>query len=127
MAYLLFLDDVRMPDHVTWAQFPRDELTYILRDYNQFVGHITLHGVPGFVCFDHDLADEHYVAMLAESNGEQADYGTEKTGYDCAKWLVDYCADHGKKFPEYVVHSLNPAGKANIIAYVENAKKHLDI
>ena len=127
MSYLLFLDDVRMPDQVTWESFPRDELTYILRNYDQFIKHISLHGVPEFVCFDHDLADEHYAAMLAESEGHDAAYGDEKTGYDRAKWLVDYCADHGKKFPKYIVHSMNPAGKDRIIGYIENAKKHLGI
>ena len=95
--YVLFLDDVRKPDDVTWAAFPRDETTFIIRNYNSFVKHISLSGVPMFVCFDHDLAEEHYEIMQKESNGDPiklidgiVDYGPVKTGYDCAKWLVDY-------------------------------------
>jgi hypothetical protein len=38
----------------------------------------------------------------------------EKTGMDCAKWLVDYCMDNKKELPDFVVHSMNPAGAENI-------------
>jgi hypothetical protein len=55
------------------------------------------------------------------------DYGPEKTGYDCAKWLVEYCVEHGLKFPEYVVHSMNPVGKENILSYVRQAQTVLGI
>jgi hypothetical protein len=127
VSYLLFLDDVRHPDQVTWERFPRDLVTFILRDYDSFVAQIKLSGIPAFVCFDHDLADQHYEAMLAESEGRQIDYGNEKTGFDAAKWLVEYCHQNGRKFPKYVVHSMNPAGKERIISYIENARKHLEI
>jgi len=43
------------------------------------------------------------------------------------EWLVDYCAEKGRKFPKYIVHSMNPAGKDRIIGYIENAKNHLNI
>ena len=134
MSYLLFLDDVRNPDDVTWEHFPRDELTLIVRNYEAFVQQVLTSGVPLFVCFDHDLADEHYVAMLKENELDPVkqletivDYGKEKTGYECAKWLVDYCAEKKKKFPKYIVHSMNVVGKDRIINYIENAKKHLNI
>lgn len=40
---------------------------------------------------------------------------SEKTGYDCAKWLVDYCIDNKLTLPKHVyVHSMNPVGKKNI-------------
>ncbi len=48
---------------------------------------------------------------------------TEKTGYDCAKWLVEYCMNKGVKHPPYMVHSMNPVGKQNIISYVESYNK----
>lgn len=131
MTYVLFLDDVRQPDNVTWAQFPRDEMTFIVRNYKSFVKTVMLNRVPMFVCFDHDLAEEHYAVQAIENDmvktDQVPDYGSEKTGYDCAKWLVDYCAENKVKFPKYVVHSLNPAGKDRIIGYIENAKKHLGI
>jgi hypothetical protein len=127
MSYVLFLDDERMPDKVDWVQFPRYETTYIIRTYEGFVKQVTTYGVPMFVCFDHDLADQHYVAMLAEAEGRPADYGIEKTGYDAAKWLVEYCSENKKKFPRHVVHSMNPIGKERIDSYIENAKQHLGI
>ena len=134
MSYVLFLDDVRNPDDVTWAEFPRDEMTLIVRNYEAFVKQVLTSGVPMFVCFDHDLADEHYEAMLKENQHDPVkqletivDYGVVKTGYDCAKWLVEYCAEKKKKFPPYVVHSMNPAGKERISGYIENAKQHLGI
>jgi hypothetical protein len=132
--YVLFLDDVRMPDDVTWADFPRYDAIFTVRNYQAFVNQVTQGGMPAFVCFDHDLADEHYEAMLKENAHDPVkqletivDYGNEKTGYDCAKWLVDYCAEKGFKFPKHVVHSMNPAGKNRINSYIENAKKHLGI
>ena len=134
MSYVLFLDDVRNPDDVTWEMFPRDEMIFTVRNYDAFVRHVSLSGVPMFVCFDHDLADEHYSAMLKENELDPVkqletivDYGKEKTGLDCAKWLVDYCVEKKKKFPKYIVHSMNPAGKERIAGYIENAKKHLNI
>ncbi len=39
----------------------------------------------------------------------------EKTGYHCAKWLIDYCIDNKKELPhEIIVHSMNPYGSRNI-------------
>lgn len=129
MTYVLFLDDERVPDKVTWAHFPREGMMTIARNYDQFVHCITYNGMPTFVCFDHDLAEAHYLAYHMENVEKTGpvDYGSEKTGYDCAKWLVDYCAEHGHKFPQYVVHSMNPAGRERIIGYIENAKEHLNI
>jgi hypothetical protein len=38
----------------------------------------------------------------------------EKTGFDCAKWLVEYCLDNKLQLPLYNIQSANPVGKANI-------------
>ena len=138
--YHLFLDDQRMPGNVTWVSLPNAVYT-VVRDYSEFIEIIETNGVPEFVSFDHDLADEHYITMLKDmqlnSTGQMLfevaddivdiDYGDEKTGYECAKWLVDYCHDTGAKFPEFMVHSMNPVGSERIKQYIENAKKHLSI
>ena len=146
MSWCIFLDDNRNLHDVTWIEIP-GKLTknwVTVRNYEQFVEHITHSGVPEFVAFDHDLHDTHYAAMLKEievkndnkfifwsANNEgdivDVDYGPEKTGYDCAKFLVDYCVHNGYKFPDYVVHSMNPIGKQRIDSYIANAKKHLGI
>ena len=120
--YNLFLDDVRIPTHVTWVNVPKDQHYSVVRNYQEFVDIITLRGLPKFVCYDHDLNDAHYSHGLRGDNIPYDQYA-EKTGYDCAKWLVDYCMKKGVKHPPYVVHSMNPVGKQNIISYVESYNK----
>ena len=131
----LFLDDERKPGDVTWCELPSAKYV-VVRNYDEFVRHVLTFGVPAFVSFDHDLADEHYRVGFEEARalepwrmqtGESFDYGPEKTGYDCARWLVDFCTERGAKFPKYAVHSMNPVGSVRIKQYVENAKKHLNI
>ena len=132
----LFLDDERNPGDVTWCALPSAKYA-VVRNYNEFVQHVITFGVPAFVSFDHDLADLHYKVGFEELQASEPwrlkdesatfDYGPEKTGYDCARWLVDFCADRGAKFPNYAVHSMNPVGGIRIKQYVENAKKHLNI
>ena len=120
--YNLFFDDNRIPSHVTWVDIPKDQHYSVVRNYQEFVDIITLRGLPKFVCYDHDLSDCHYGHGLS---GDAIPYDsyTEKTGYDCAKWIVDYCMNKGIKHPPYVVHSMNPVGKQNIISYVESYNK----
>ena len=50
----------------------------------------------------------------------------EKTGMDCAKWLVDFCIDNDKRIPDYFVQSANPVGAKNIASLINNAKAFLD-
>jgi hypothetical protein len=118
----LFLDDIRspkdaiglVPSHMNQFYWAND--WRVVRSHDEFVDCIEKNGVPDFVSFDHDLADEHYKDL--EGNHE-------KTGYESAKWLVDYCVDNAVGLPEYQVHSANPVGKKNIEGYLENAKKHI--
>ena len=122
--YNLFLDDVRVPTDVTWADVPIDQHYSVVRSYKEFVDLITLRGLPKIVCYDHDLADSHYGHGL---NNDEIPYDSynEKTGYDCAKWLVAYCFEKNIKHPPYVVHSLNPIGKQNIESYINSYNKTL--
>lgn len=119
MSYKLFLDDERIPRDVTWISIGLGPWE-VVRNYDEFVDTIKTHGLPSHVSFDHDLADAHYAACFEGSHN----YGPEKTGYDCCKWLVEYVAEHNLKFPEYTVHSMNPVGTQNIRLYIETAKKH---
>jgi hypothetical protein len=144
MGYHLFLDDERNLSDVTWVVLPSkiNHNWTVVRNYDEFVKTVIAFGVPEFVTFDHDLAEEHYATMIKEVEASRFtafvddehgglnltfDYGSEKTGYDCAKWLVDFCVDRNVKFPEYAVHSMNPVGAERIRSYIENAKKHLAI
>jgi hypothetical protein len=126
-AYNLFLDDIREPVIVGNYMLPvdlrplyRKQEWVIVRNYHEFTMHIrrmhVQHNIlPDLISFDHDLADEHY-------KSDRLDEWSEKTGYDCAKWLCDYCHEHELPLPQYLIHSMNPAGSARIIKYLEHYK-----
>lgn len=129
MTYNIFLDDFRHPrdsfNYTGDTDFLKLQWT-IVRNYHQFVNLIEKnyreHGVfPELIAFDHDLDDAHYEHLSGKIPYEEM---AEKTGYHCAKWLVDFCIDNNLKLPAYKVHSMNPAGKRNIESYLENFKKH---
>ena len=123
--YNIFLDDTRVPTDVTWANIPADQHYSLVRSYKEFVDLITLRReVPKYVCYDHDLADTHYGHGLNNNEIPYESY-KEKTGYDAAKWLVNYCMERGIKHPSYVVHSMNPIGKQNIESYINSYNKTL--
>ena len=48
---------------------------------------------------------------------------SEKTGYDCTKWLVNFCMDNNLKLPDYYSHSMNTVGRRNILGYLDNFVK----
>jgi hypothetical protein len=112
MSYKLFLDDERMPHAVTWVEMPLGPWE-IVRSYDQFVNYITENGIPSFISFDHDLSVED------QGKNPNKSQFKEKTGYDCAKWLVEKCMNENRMFPKYQVHSMNPIGAMNIRAYIE--------
>ena len=87
----LYLDDLRS----TPENFER------VYDYDEFVYFINKNGVPEFISFDHDL-------------------GEGKTGFDCAKFLVEFCMDNGVSDINFQVHSQNPVGKENIEKLLDN-------
>ena len=118
MSYYLFLDDYRKPWQVTWVKLPTPAEWITVLSYKQFINKVTELGLPKFVTFDHDLADEHY------HNGiDPGDY-KEKTGLDCAKWLAEYCMDNKLPFPDFEVHSFNPVGAENIRKYIDSFNTH---
>lgn len=117
MKTLLWLDDCRSPyeDNGKWLVFspiPLDELTEVIwvKSYNEFVTYIQDFGVPDGCCFDHDLGDESLTG--------------EKTGKDCADFLVEYCLDYGVKLPLWNCQSANMVGKENINSIMNNFKKY---
>lgn len=123
---LLFLDDVRVPYDVFRNTlnplYEKNDDWVIVRTYYEFVNYINKFGLPEFISFDHDLAYDHYLP----ENQDVIQYEdlVEKTGYDAAKWLCDYCQDNILQLPGYYVHSANPSGKKNIECYLENYKKY---
>jgi hypothetical protein len=125
MSYYLFLDDIRsISDVRKYCNLPNinDEEWIIARSYKDFVDIITLRGVPQFVSLDHDLGISSYSECSNSVKNGYINYENicEMTGYDAAKWLVEYCIHNKLKFPHYQVHSMNPVGKCNIESYIES-------
>ena len=112
--YNLFLDDFRRPeDAFNYMGLPIYNLEdwVVVKNYYAFISVIQGKGIPEIVSFDHDLNDAHYKQQ--DFNYEDPDY--EKTGYHCAKWLIDYCLDNNEELPKrIIVHSMNPYGSRNI-------------
>ena len=103
---LLWLDDIRDPNTGDWLEKYSPIGTYDIdvvwvKSYKEFVVHIAAYGLPDAICFDHDL-------------------GEGKSGYDAAKWVVNFCLDFQVPPPLYNVQSSNPRGKEDIIAIMNN-------
>ena len=124
---ILWIDDLRNPFLDIEGRVPKENGTieWVL-NYEQFVMWIEKFGLPDLISFDHDLADEHYTPkeywddyQLSKQYQESQNY-QEKTGMDCAKWLIDYCMDNNLKLPKFYSHSANPVGRDNILGILEN-------
>ena len=112
---LLWLDDWRNPHENDWLVFspilqPFD--TIWVKSYNEFVEYITKNGLPDGICFDNSLGD---------FDGK----GIEKTGYSCAKWLVEYCLDNNVKSPLFNSQSSEPDSRDRIIGLLNNLNKQI--
>ena len=121
MKQYIYLDDVRTPtqgvgeDNQPWV---------VVRSYDEFVEKVNEIGLENIqmVSLDHDLGDS---AMKEWHNNVYHNYKldydniTEKTGYDCAKWLVEQWMDD-KPVVTVMTHSANAIGSANIMGYINN-------
>ena len=115
MKKLLWLDDMRDPNSGDWLLRYASEYyyhsdvnkVYWVKDYDEFTQWINQNGLPDKICFDHDL-------------------GLDRSGYDAAKWIVEYCIDNNLDMPEWRVQSANPVGVNNINQLLNKAKNHLD-
>ena len=113
----IYLDDIRTPvDVENWV---------VVRNYDEFTAQVTLIGIENIelISLDHDLGEtamKEYFNNVAPNY--ELDYGNivEKTGYDCAKWLVSKSMQTKIPLPQIYVHSANPIGAANIMGYVNN-------
>lgn len=127
MKILLWLDDVRNPFNSDWLLQYAPDFYYgegrvvWIKNYTEFVKWITQYGLPTNICFDHDLSDINPVegSSLVIASG----WNDEKTGYDCAKWLVDYCMDNDMDLPDWNIQSANPVGRDNINGLLNGYRK----
>jgi len=112
----LYLDDVRVPTEGDWE---------VVRSYDEFISHIHLHGLENYelISLDHDLGEgamvEYYTNVKPnyELNYERI---PEKTGMDCARFLVAEAMNKKIQLPTVYVHSANPIGSANMMGYINN-------
>lgn len=110
MKTLLWLDDYRDPETHAPNYNDYSNITWV-KNYIDFCEHLDKNGLPSVVSFDHDLGLS-FIEIFS--------------GYDCAKYLVEYCIDRRLQLPEFYVHSQNPAGRENILSILNNYKKHYE-
>ena len=56
------------------------------------------------------------------------DLGTDKTGYDVAKWLERQVYEHNKKIPSsIIIHTANTVGRKNIVDTMMSIKKKQEV
>lgn len=97
MKKLLWLDDFRNPAEYIVGDY---DIVWV-KNYEDFCKYISENGLPDIICFDHDL-------------------GEEKSGCDCAKFVVNYCQEHNLDIPSYDIQSSNSVGKDNIRSLMNN-------
>lgn len=124
MRYNIYLDDVRTPIPNT-STHDTPEWT-VVRSYDEFVEKITEIGLENIdlISLDHDLGDtamKEWHTNVARNFTLDYNNITEKTGMDCAKWLVGKWFE-GEPIPLVMVHSANAIGAANIMGYINNFK-----
>jgi len=123
----LFLDDVRDPQDCLGYMYNRIgkqspiylEEWLVVRNYHEFVEAVDKHWCAlTHVSFDHDLAEEHYDESMHADHKvyeELAHSFKEKTGVDCAEYLLEKFKKEGKSLPVIYIHSMNPAGCIRLI------------
>jgi hypothetical protein len=134
--YYLFLDDERMPvNRNRETQMSAHDLTgdkryflydwLIVRNFGEFVKTIEEKGIPLVCSFDHDLKDFHYYhySTYTVYTGKIDYTVVEGTGYECAKWLINYLMDNNLDAPEILTHTQNRVGGKNIRMLFEELEK----
>jgi len=112
----LYLDDVRVPTEGDWQ---------VVRSYDEFISHINLNGLENYelISLDHDLGEGAMVEYYTNVKPNyELDYNRieEKTGMDCARFLVAEAMNKKIQLPTVYVHSANPIGSANMMGYINN-------
>lgn len=116
----VYLDDIRTPIEDDWV---------ICRDYDKFVNKVSEIGLENIymISLDHDLGEtaiREYFKNVTKNYILDYENIEEKTGYDCAKWLVEQSIDRDIDLPLILTHSANPIGSANIMGYINNYLKN---
>lgn len=102
---LLWLDDCRDPMQDDWLNFSpigKNVMVIWVKNYDEFINYIKENGIPDAICFDHDLGEN------------------SLSGYECAKFLVQYCIENNLDICAYNIQSANPVGRDYIKSILDN-------
>lgn len=109
--------------------YTRNDISWTwVKNFTEFAQYIVKNGLPDVMAFDHDLGGNSY-QLYHKHKGYKSDkinYDEydEPTGYHCAKWLTEYCMDNKLSLTSDIFcHSMNPQGRENIKAILNNFKK----
>lgn len=124
--YNIYLDDIRTPISLNneWVEGV-PEWT-VVRSYDEFVTKVSEIGLENIelISLDHDLGDSamrEWHTNVYNNYTLNYDNINEKTGMDCAKWLVEQWLE-GEPVCKVMVHSANAIGASNIMGYINNFK-----
>jgi len=109
----LFLDDIRIPKmshnetRGLGMQYSNTKDWVIIRDYFDFIDFVKNNfDKIDLISFDHDLA--------CYKDGQ------EFTGKNAVDYLINFCLDNDKQFPDWYAHTDNTTGRKNIISTILN-------
>lgn len=115
----LFLDDIRVPSMShndkkgLGVDYSPTDKWVIARDYFDFVDIVNKHfNQIKLVSFDHDLA------CVKD--------GREYTGKDAVDYLINFCLDNDKPFPNWYAHTDNTSGRQNIIGAITSYLRNVE-
>ena len=122
----VFLDDIRDIDQIP----PYINTWVTVRNYKEFTEFIekyweTNNKLPEVITFDHDLAVEHDLDRAGKAPDAPIFYMKfkEKTGKECAEWLVAFAKSKDIDLGRIAIHSMNPVGAYRIENIINDYKK----
>ena len=108
---VIFLDDFRKPNKYVNCNINNVFQAYTYNDFINLLNKLyNKYGKIDEIWFDHDLGEVN-----------------DGNGYDCAKYLVDFCIDKNMNLPEYHIQSANSVGRANIDSYLKSYLKSIKL
>ncbi len=86
------------------------------------------HPPPGWVGVTNTSDFRRYfMADEVEEMSLDHDLGGTETGYDLVKWIGDQVLFHGAFLPKWHVHSRNPVGRGNMVAFLYAVENEIQI
>ena len=103
--WTLYLDDERTPPPALAYSLPDSDRLVVCRSSQEAADVCLANGMPTYMSLDHDLGGDDTTMVFLKRIVNEVWNGEESS------------------IPAYIVHSANPVGKLNIIAYMESWHK----